>query len=334
MPAKAGSPPLSSRSIRRVAGLVIGLLLILAAGRAVLNNADVSNHARDVLRGASPGLLAAMLLLPMVSWMLTSGVVFVLTRPRASVPLAEVTAAVGASWLLNYLPLSPGLVGRVAYFKATYKLPVRTSLRIIIETAAAGLVGGAVLLMELTLQARAGLSGVILLGVWPIVLFLRIAAGRAWVSPIVPVYAVAIAIKSLDTLVWAVRYGVVFTALGLPFSPLQCGIVAVVAQVSMLIPGLANGLGVREWVVGFVGASLPVWMIAHATSTGPSIGSITGSGRLETALAGDILMRITEVVGALVAGLIGAWFLARVAARRDKARDPRGVRTDSQPVRR
>lgn len=330
MPAKAGSSSLRSRSIRRIAGLAIGLLLVLAAARAVLNNTDVANHARDVLRGASPGIIAAMLLLPLVSWLLTSCVVWVLTRPRAPVPLRDVTAAVGASWLLNYLPLSPGLIGRVAYFKTAHQLPVRTSLRIIIETAVAGLLGGAVVVADLSLQARAGVPGVILLGLLPIALGLRVAAGRAWVPQILPVYAVAIAIKSLDTLVWAVRYGVVFAALGLPLSPLQCGIVAVVAQVSMLIPGLANGLGVREWVVGFVGASLPAWMMTQAAAVGP----VAGPDRLETGLAADIVLRVTEVAGALVAGLIGAWLLAKSASRREKAREPGDARTDSQPVRR
>ncbi|CAG0987502.1 hypothetical protein PHYC_02105 [Phycisphaerales bacterium] len=298
--------PRESRSRRgwRIAGFAIGVLLIAAAARAVWSRAGELQQVRESLGAESPARLLLLAVLPLASWLLTSGVFWCLTRPRAKVGAGEMAALVGGAWLLNYLPLSPGLLGRVAYQKAALGVPVRTSARIVVESIALGLCGGGLLLCEQIVSARMGKPGAIGLS---LLLLALLSAGlfrKGVVGPLIPAYACALVLKYVDTLAWALRYWMVFSVLGAPLTSTQAIAIALVAQVSMLVPGLANGLGLREWVVGVLAASLPTWFLIDPH---PAAGAAT----VPLALAADMALRLSEVAMAVPVGLASAIYLSK-----------------------
>lgn len=295
----------------RLAGALLGVLLLGAAVRAVWVNADAFDRVRAGLADAPTPSLVLLALLPCLSWLLTTGVFVTLFAPRARVRATDMAALVGASWLLNYLPLSPGLVARVAYQKQAMGIPVRTSARVVLESILAGLAGGAVLLAEIAGGASVlgaplppGVGGVLLcLGA----LGLLGACARGWVPTLAAAGSLAVLLKYVDTLAWSLRYWTIFGLLGVPVSASQAVAIALVAQVSMLVPGLGNGLGLREWTVGLLASSLPAWWGAGGTGGG----AIVAGPALALALAADLTLRAFEVGCAVLAGLWGGVRLAR-----------------------
>jgi hypothetical protein len=288
-------------------------VLLGAAARAVWMNADAFGRVRTGLGDAPWASVALLAALPLVSWLLTTGVFVALFSARARVGAADMAALVGSSWLLNYLPLSPGLVARVAYQKGAMGIPVRTSARVVVESIVAGLAGGAVLLAEIAGGAKvlgvalpAGAGGVLLcLGA----LGLLGACARGRVPVLAAAGLLAVLLKYVDTLAWSLRYWTIFGVLGVPVSASQAVAIALVAQVSMLVPGLGNGLGLREWTVGLLASSLPAWWGAGEAGGWAAVG---GAGpALALALAADLTLRVFEVGCAVVAGLWGGVRLAR-----------------------
>ncbi|MDX2130905.1 MAG: hypothetical protein SFY69_02485 [Planctomycetota bacterium] len=293
-----------ARRAWRIAGALAGLALLAAAVRAVWMNAAAFDAVRGALADAPAWRIALLGLLPVVSWMLTSGVFTALTTARHPVRTRYMAALVGASWLLNYLPFSPGLLARVAYQKRVLEIPVRTSARIVAESIVLGLAGGCVLLGELawlprTWMLRGGGIGGLSLGVLAGVLLAGALRGR--VPVLGAAYGVALLLKYADTLAWSLRYWTIFALLGVPISATQAVAIALVAQVSMLVPGLANGLGVREWTVGLLAGALPAWM-AWGAGASPDVA---------VALSADLSLRALEVGAAVVVGAACAWRLAR-----------------------
>lgn len=300
----------------RLAGALVGVVLLGAAARAVWMNADAFERVRTGLGGAPGSSVVLLAALPLVSWLLTTGVFVALFSARARVGVADMAALVGSSWLLNYLPLSPGLVARVAYQKRAMGIPVRISARVVVESIVAGLAGGAVLLAEIAGGARVlgaplppGVGGVLLcLGV----LGLLGACARGWIPTLAGAGSLAVLLKYVDTLAWSLRYWTIFGVLGVPVSASQAVAIALVAQVSMLVPGLGNGLGLREWTVGLLASSLPAWWGVGGTGDGATEGGAgAGGAALALALAADLTLRAFEVGCAVVAGLWGGVRLAR-----------------------
>jgi hypothetical protein len=134
---------------RRLVGLGVGVALLAGAAVAVLANADAILRLRSAVGGGtlSAWALLGLVLLPIGNWVITSACFHFLTRPRARVTAGEQFALVGASWLLNYLPLSAGLLARVAYMKHAHGLRVRDSGRIVVESIACGWVAALALLV-------------------------------------------------------------------------------------------------------------------------------------------------------------------------------------------
>lgn len=285
----------------RALGFVVALGLIGAAVWAVTRNAGALASVREGF-GKAPGIaIGGLLLMPLSSWLLTSAAFWTLTRVRAKVSMGEMTWLIGASWLLNFLPLSPGLVGRVAYQRSRHGLEVKASARIVVELIVTGwVVFGFALAATHHATTAWGLwvwVGAVLLGVTG-PLFMGTATRRA-------IYAGALgqafAIKSVDYGVWIARYALAFAVLGVAMTPAQCAALALVAQSAMLIPFIGNGLGVREWAVGLVAAALPAWLSLPELAR-PEVGE---------GLAADLLGRGAEVLVAIPVGLLSVWMLGR-----------------------
>ncbi|MBI1190305.1 MAG: hypothetical protein GC200_06445 [Tepidisphaera sp.] len=309
MPDTATSPARRSARAARLAAALLGLLLLIGAAWGVARDPMSTLRFWGALLGA-PWWAAALLLAgPCVNWLLTSGVFYVLTRPRVQISLGEMTALVGASWLLNFVPFSPGLLGRVEYQRRLHGLSVRTNGRIIVESIALGWASIGVALPGLLLARGEQDAGATIATACVPVLVL---AGLAWVAArggaVGRAMSLAFAMKVIDLLTWTARYVLVFHLAGVEIGWVQGLAVAVVAQTAMLVPLIGNGLGIREWAVGLLSGLLPV---AATTATG---------------LGADLMNRAGELVAALPVGLLCGVWLARLHTVRNPP-DRSGVRS-------
>ncbi len=260
------------------------------------------------IRAAPAWMVAAAVLLPLGNWALMSATFSALMKPFGRVGRAEMAALIAASWLLNYLPMRPGLLGRVAYHKTVNRIAVRDSLKTI-----AGNVGCGFVAMAFGALVAASGGGAALgasfswIGRWPgvvaaapLVALLAGALGAgAMRAPLLGSWANASLLRYADLLVWAARYAIVFRIVGQEIDVFGAIAIATVSQAASLIPIVGNGLGLREWAVGLTAAALPAWMLGQ------------GDVAREVGLAADLVNRAAEVCAAVPVGLASAWWLAR-----------------------
>lgn len=291
---------------RRVVGAVVGVLLLGAAVWAVWSRGSVVENAWATMREAPAWLVVAALALPLASWLLTSGAFWLLSRRYAPVPMSDMTLLIGAAWLLNHLPLRPGMVGRVAFHKKYHGMAIGDSVRVMIAAMACSGVSLAMLLLAAVGVSRVEgmlLTVVCLVGPTAVVGTVAVCAraiGKSWWRE-----AAALGVRSLDMLAWVGRYAIVFTLVGQEVSVERLVIVAAVCQVAMLVPLTGNGVGLREWAVGLTLAAMAGSAAAvDAREQAAAIG-----------LAADLLNRAAETVLAVPVGLVCSWVLARKVRR-------------------
>jgi len=290
------------------AGLLAGAVWAAAAHGSALPDLWERLGAGDRRAWLS---LPALALCVLASWHLTSWSFLAGTRPCARVGIGEMHALIGAAWLLNYLPLRPGLIGRVAYHKAVHGIAVHDSARIVLVQIAAGGAAAGVLALLLAASrvlgtgaagpvlATAGLAaGLIAASAWG-----RRRERRWWPIPLV------LALKLGDMWLWTFRYGLLFTLVDVPIRAEGALAVAVVSQFASLIPLSGNGLGLREWAVGLCADSLPA---GWASAAG---GAMQAAG-----LSADLVNRAVEVAIAVPVGLASVAWLGRRGPARASAR--------------
>ncbi len=288
-------------------GAAIGVLLLAAAVWVVLSRGSVVEDAWEKIREAPAWLVGAALVLPLTSWLLTSGAFWLLSRRYARVPAADMVQLIGAAWLLNHLPLRPGMVGRIAFHKKYHNMAVGDSIRVMVAAMVCSGVSLGLLLVAAVGVSRvdgavwtaACLAGPTL-GVGALALVAR-AAGAAWWAEVA-----ALGVRSLDMLAWVGRYAVVFALVGQDVSVERLVIVAGVCQVAMLVPLTGNGIGLREWAVGLTLAAL-----AGSAATVDVREQAATIG-----LAADLLNRAAETILAVPVGLGCSWLLARKMRRK------------------
>lgn len=290
--------PAARAPYRRAIGFALGVTLIAAAVYAVARSGHDLRDAYDTVRHAPAWVLVFLMIVPVLSWAATSGALWALTRRFGEVGPGEMSALVGSAWLLNYLPFKPGLVGRLAYHKRVNRIPVKRSVRVLIDSVLlTGTSSGLVLVLALVLREVAMPAG------WQVALVLApagVLGVACFVRPPGEPYGwvlLAALFRYLDVLVWIARYGAVFYALDDPIGLPEAVLVASASQLAIAVPLTGNGLGVREWAVGLtVGA--------------------TGGG-VQLALAADLINRAAELLVAVPIGMVGArWVARRHAARR------------------
>ncbi|MCC6659808.1 MAG: hypothetical protein IT437_02865 [Phycisphaerales bacterium] len=293
---EAGTAP---RRARAIAGFIVGLALLAAAIWVVAGQGDALRRAAAAARTAPVWMIVPALLLPIVNVLLMAAVFQELMRSHGRVAPAEMTALIGASWLLNFLPLRPGLLGRVAYHKAVNHIPVSGSVRAVVGNIAAGfvaLVFGALLVLAGRTQDGEGFGETAYYACIALIV-MPVLAARA--VPKRRPLLVAVALRFVDLLVWALRYWLIFRIVGSPIDAPAALAVAVVSQAASLVPLVGNGLGLREWAVGLTVASLPR-VFASGTATG--IG-----------LTADLVNRAAEVLTAVPVGLVSIAYLHRLS---------------------
>ena len=303
--------------IRAVLGVVVGVGLLAAAIGVLVGQRSIVGDAFDSISHASPWLLAAAFAMPIVSWLSTSATFFLLSQRYARVPLQDMTALIGAAWLLNALPLRPGMVGRVAFHKKYHNMPIADSIRVMMIAMAMSFVslvllfGAAFFVMRLES------------GVWQVVMLLVPTAGLVVCAMLARLVGsglwrevAALALKSIDMLSWVVRYAIVFSLMGQTLSIERVILVAAIGQIAMLVPVTGNGLGLREWVVGLTLAAFAVpGMREQATSIG---------------LTADLFNRAAETVLSIPVGVICSAYLTRAARHYAKVKSDRQAMSHGQ----
>lgn len=295
--------PARAPGARRILTFAIAVLMVAAVLWAVLRTEGLTARAWMSMREAPPWLIAAALALPLANWLLVAGSFTLLTRRYGKVGAGEMASLIGAAWLLNYLPIRPGLFGRLAYHKTVNGIAFTDSARVlaiaILLTGAAQLT----ILLASAAQARLGLSGpAAAMGVGGLGLIAAALLARAgddgWR------FAAAYFLRLLDSLAWVLRYLVVYALVGQPVTPGQAAAIAAVSQIVLLIPVFGNGLGLRELAVGLAGASLPAWYAAGGRTLQATDG-----------WAADLANRALELAIAIPVGLACTAIIAQRLAR-------------------
>lgn len=278
------------RSARRFAPLVGGVLL-LAAIVVVLSSGTTLDAVRTSL-AAAPGDRIALLLLSVLASVVLSGWLFhLLTNRFGHVGFIEMQSLMAATTLANYLPLRPGLLGRVLWHKRRNDIRARDALRTILEAALLTALSLAVMVPTILVARAANLPLGLALAA-PAIIAAALLVKRSF-RPLV----LAWLIRYAETLLTGLRYHIAFELVGSPVAAETSLAIACVSMVASLVPLVSNGLGLREWAVGLLA---PV--LAGAT--------------LDEGLAAELINRAAEVLVVIPTGLLGAWWLWRRAAGR------------------
>lgn len=283
-----GLTGLSAVWVKRV-GVLAGLLLLVGAIAMVWMRRVTIATALDEIREPSPMLLAILLASVAVNIML-SGVVFhQLVSRYGRVGVGEMQAVIASATLANYLPLRPGLFGRLAYHKMANDIPVSDSAKTVLQAL------GCTVVTAVYLAAALGATAAMEVSIWIGVLTpapLLVVAGAMssrrnllW----------AMAARYVEVLVWAVRYWAAFALIGVDLAPGAALAMAVIAVITMMVPFVSNGLGLREWAIGLT-APLFVDQIAQ----------------MEIGITAELINRGAEIIVVTIMGLIGMAVLARM----------------------
>lgn len=282
------------------AGFALGAVLLVGAiFTLVSNDPDAIRETVGHIRGAPPWAAAVILLGPLVNWLLISACLWVLMLRHGRLGWSEMNALVGSAWLLNHLPLRPGLVGRVGYHRAINRIRVRDSIESTVwSLGLAGVCGVMAVALAFALPVDAGVAESLAVVGGPTVVIAvgaglcRAAGRRTW-----SLLLAALALRYADLGLWALRYAAVFWVLGMDVGPIEIVIVTGASQVAQLVPIAGGGLGLREWLVAITAGSL-------------------GSA-FDSALAGDLTNRVAETLTVIPVGLACSLFVAkRIAAAR------------------
>ncbi|MCX5688297.1 MAG: hypothetical protein NTV94_00650 [Planctomycetota bacterium] len=301
-------PTLSPRAWLRWGGFVLGVLLLAAAVHAITRDRASLDATLTSIRSASPLLISLLIVLPIVNWLLTSFIFWLLMHPSAdenyvAPGIGEMLELIGAAWLANYLPVRPGLFGRIAWHRKHGGVPIARSIHSIVSAIGCGVVAVVLLVGAAWATPRETAHG----NLWAIAaliappLGLAALAGPAGrVRPQWRWFLAACSVRCIDVWVWMARYWVAFAITGQTTLELrEAAAIAAVSQAASMIPLAGNGLGLRETAVGMMGAWLPTWYVS-----GTRLSSQVG-------LASDIVNRTGELFAAIGVGTICGLLLVR-----------------------
>jgi hypothetical protein len=260
-------------------------------------------------------MLLALVAVVIVSAVVIPGLQFwLVTRPFVSttplsVPIMQ--ALLAASSLLNYTPVKAGLIGRVGYLRQYHGVGFRAA--VLTHVLIGAIFAAAVVITLLTTVWRGVFDAW-----WWVIAAAGLALSALLAAPLLRAslpLSMPVDSRMRDSLYWAGRYlfvcllvqvaalfaaalrwWLVFRMLGHPISIADAWLAAIVHMFSVML-GPANGLGLREWLIGIAGQR--GWL-------SDTLGSDIGVG-LTAALAD----RAVEAVVLIICGLIGLWFLRR-----------------------
>ncbi|MEM1167019.1 MAG: hypothetical protein AAGI30_12105 [Planctomycetota bacterium] len=273
----------SSRAVLRTAGFLLGAVLLALAALFAVRHIDLGTLASAVRTPGGIGKLGTLAALTALGPVLAAATFHYLLRAHAGVPFGEMVALITSSWLANFAPLWPGLAGRVAYHRLVHGLAVKRSMMALVWARVLTATVAAIGLSTWVLGPWAGACAA------PVAL--GIALGARLTGDRAADLLAAGACRALELMVWAARYAIALELLSLASS---IELVLSLAAVSMLVqavPLAPNGLGMREWASGWVGARSGL--------------------ALADGLSADLVNRAVDVVVAVPLGLVAFTMLAR-----------------------
>jgi len=283
-----GLRPAKSK-LRRWGTFALSLVLLGGAGYFVYAATDGFDELWESVRSAPWWMIVLIVISPMGNHISVALCLQALQSRHGKVGIIEMFVLVGSAWLLNYMPMRPGLFGRIGYHKAINKIRLRDSLESsiwsgILAGIANGLMVGVALVM---VRVESG---------WSVALPAVPVAVMFMLSPLMPgkrsrLIMLALAYRQIDVIVWLGRYWLVFTVLGLDMGLGNIALISAVSQLTSLFPLTGSGLGFREWGVGLT-----------ASASGYA---------LDTALTGDLINRAAETIIVFPVGLVCTGIVAR-----------------------
>lgn len=291
----AGNERPSRSRVRRV-GFVFGVLLLCAAAVYVL--ADPSQLREFAIQVRHAPLWAAALVVfgPLLNWVFVSQCLWALNRRHGQIGRREMLALVGSAWLLNHLPMRPGLVGRIGYQAKVNKLRVRDSVEASIWSVVHAAIANAMALgLAMLVAPTIGIGQLTLILLIPMGVLLLFAVLAETKSDQLGLLVRGLLWRYADLLVWMLRYAAAFAILGIQITPVQIALITAVSQLAQVIPITGGGLGFREWGVG---------LTASLTRGAQDI-------TMRTAVGADVINRIAETIIVIPLGLICTGIVAR-----------------------
>jgi len=273
-------------------GFLLGITLLVAAAVVITSSPGMIDELWVKLRGAPAWTVVVLIASPVVSWVLVGLCLRVLLLRFGTVGRCEMLMLVGSAWLLNHLPMRPGLIGRVGYHKTINNIRVRDAIEATIWSLVFGAIAN-VMVLSITLLVPEGLSTFTLASalLTPIPLLVLASVLIRARSRNASLLLLGLMYRYADLLIWLVRYAVVFIAIGIEASPVRIAMITAVSQLAQLIPITGGGLGFREWGVG--------------------IAARQGGHAMQAAMSADLINRAIETLWVLPIGLFSTWWVAR-----------------------
>lgn len=293
---------------------LLGLCIYLAIGQA--QEGEQSGWQR--LSEADPRHAAGLLLLVAANIAINGVIFWAVVKPferDRPVSLTDMTALIGATALLNYLPARAGMIGRAAYLKRKHAVSYRASVVMLIAVA-----GGTMFLFAVVVAAtlwRQGIDAVWWLSVGAVLVAAAIAAPTAmrlklrWTPGLKsvsdgwfvehPVRARLgalglLLLRGLDVFTFAGRVWLGAQIVGSPIELHGAMLMATGGMFITLAAPVANGLGLREGLYGlFAGAG-----VAGEALKGGGLGLTVG-----------LIDRAAEALVFIVLGLLALAYLHR-----------------------
>ncbi len=276
----------------RLAGYILGVGMLAAVIVVVVQQREVIGEAVDRIDVIS--WEAGLLSLSVVANIILTGVMFSILKSRyGHVGIFEMQLLIAAATMLNFLPLRPGLIGRIAYHKKIHDIRVRDSMKVLLQASVISIALAGYFALAIGVKTLA--SAPLLLTTSAVVpVIIGLAFRPSW-----RLYMLASLVRYAELLIWTLRYWLAFRLLGLPISPEAALTMACISSVATMIPIFSNGLGIREWTIGLASPLLT----EHV---------------LEIGLTADLVNRATELVVATICGLAALGLLNRSQYRRQR----------------
>ena len=285
--ADASSRTARSRVWLRWLAFVAAASLLAAAVAVAWGQREVTGRVLEAV-GHPSGVVVAALLGSVAANIILSGFMFSLLISRyGKVGVVEMQAVIAAATLANFVPLRPGLWGRIAYHQAIHRIPAIDSAKTVGQAVVLSVLVAAYLAAAVLVFSRLAFP------LWPAVLLPVpvLAVGGLWRPGRVWLWAGLM--RYLDVLVWAARYHAAFALIDAPVGAEAVLAFACVSVMTMLVPFVGNGLGLREWAIGVAA----LWLTPYV---------------LELGLTAELVNRAAELIVVVALGSASmVWLMKR-----------------------
>ncbi len=298
------------RSLLKRVGFVLGLALMLGAAAYLLADPAAMRDFGEHIAHAPAWAVAVVVAGPLLNWIFVAMCLHALITRHGRVGRGEMLALVGSAWLLNHLPLRPGLVGRIGYHAKVNRIRVRDSVEASVWAMGQAALSNIVALgLMLLLSPEIGVGRLTLMLAIPLVGFSLLAPLARVRSLGLGLLAMGLVWRYADLMVWMIRYAAAFTVLGVEITPVQIALITAVSQLAQVIPITGGGLGFREWGVGIT---------ARMSSRGAAI-------PMRLAIGADVINRVAETLIVIPLGLVCTGMVARRFSRHQARRAPGSI---------